>query len=81
MISREKGQSCMQMHLKHSFSLVLRNLSFPHQERDHGKKLYISFAFLLLADHTSSQFKSKWLTVLHNIESKPHFRSPVKQSL
>lgn len=80
MISRETGQSCMQMLSKYSFPLVLRNLSFPHQECDQGKKLYISFAFLHLADHTSSQFKSKWLTVLHNIESKPHFLSPVKQS-
>jgi len=79
-VSRETSQSCMQMLLKYPFPLLLRNLGFPHQECDRGKKLYVSFAFLPLADHTSSQFKSKWPTVLPNTESKPHFRSPVKLS-
>lgn len=52
-----------------------------NQEHDQGKKRHICFAFLPLADHRSSQFKGKWLTVLrHNIESTSCFRSAGKQS-
>lgn len=44
-------------------------------------KEFITFiSFPHSADHTSSQFKSKQLTVLHNIENNLHVRNPVKQS-